>query len=146
MQLSAIRCENKYYQLEELEDKDTCTTELFLLEDGKVDIGKTDGPIWSDAIARWAVIPGSNNFIMGITRIYRGGQSKTDMGEFAYELHRTYTGEMTKVGDSVAITGVSTGHDEYGNNGIEVGFFNMIDGTDVRQDRRADARVGVAQY
>ena len=107
-------------------------------------MGKTDGPIWTNAIARWAVVPGTNNFKMGLTRIYPGGQSNTDMGEFAYEVHRSYTGEMTKVGDSVAITGVMTAHDENGDGAIEVGFFNMIDGTDVRRDKRPDARIGVA--
>ncbi|CAB9499871.1 expressed unknown protein [Seminavis robusta] len=143
--LFGIRCENKYYQLEELEDKDNCTTELFLTEDGQVEVGKTDGPVWTGAIGRWAVIPGSNNFKMGITRRYSGGQGNTDMGEFSYELHRTFTGEMTSVGDSVGITGVMTSHDAYGNDSIEVGFFNMIDGTDVRMDRRPDARTGVSQ-
>ena len=34
--LYRIRCENKYYQLEELEDADNCTTELFLKSNGVV--------------------------------------------------------------------------------------------------------------
>lgn len=34
----------EYYQLEEMEDKDTCTTELFLRADGGIDFGDTDGP------------------------------------------------------------------------------------------------------
>jgi hypothetical protein len=34
----------EYYQLEEMEDKDTCTTELFLRADGGIEFGDTDGP------------------------------------------------------------------------------------------------------
>lgn len=40
--LNGIRCENKYYQLEELEDKESCTTELFLTANGQVEFGETD--------------------------------------------------------------------------------------------------------
>jgi hypothetical protein len=48
--LYRIRCENKYYQLEEMEDRENCTTELFLKEDGQVLIGETDGPLWTEAV------------------------------------------------------------------------------------------------
>ena len=53
-----IRCENKYYQLEELEDAENCTTELFLKENGSVEIGETDGPLFVNAIGHWEI---SNN-------------------------------------------------------------------------------------
>lgn len=51
--LFRIRCENKYYQLEEMEDRENCTTELFLKEDGEVLIGETDGPLWSEAVGTY---------------------------------------------------------------------------------------------
>ena len=51
--LYRIRCENKYYQLEEMEDRENCTTELFLKEDGQVLIGETDGPLWTEAIGKF---------------------------------------------------------------------------------------------
>ena len=61
-----IRCENKYYQLEELEDADNCTTELFLKEDGTVDIGETDGPLFTKAVGRWEIK--ENSFAMTMTK------------------------------------------------------------------------------
>lgn len=57
--LQGIRCENKYYQLEEMEDKENCTTELFLTANGQVEFGETDGPVWADAIGTWQVMPGT---------------------------------------------------------------------------------------
>ena len=80
---------------------------------------------------------------MTIVRSFATGRSATDMGEFSYAIGRTYKGVMTKVGDAVGITGVM--HPLDADTGVadleqDVGYFNMIDGTDVREDRRADAR------
>ena len=128
--LYGIRCENKYYQLEEMEDKDNSTTELFLTAEGNVEFGETDGPLWSDAEGRWHVEPGTDDFTMTIIRRFNTGASNTDMGEFSYEIGRSYVGVMTKVGDSVGITGVMHSlPDEFGSAEQEVGYFNMIDGT-----------------
>lgn len=127
-----------------MEDKDNSTTELFLTADGRVEFGETDGPMWDEVAGNWHVTPGTDDFTMVIFRRFGSGRSGTDMGEFAYEIGRVYKGEMTKVGDSVAITGVMHSQpDEFTGDDKEVGFFNMIDGTDVREDRRADARSGV---
>ena len=52
----------EYYQLEELEDKETCTTELFLREDGVVDFGETDGPKYIAAAGTWSVPAGTNDY------------------------------------------------------------------------------------
>jgi hypothetical protein len=140
--LFRIRCENKYYQLEEMEDRENCTTELFLKEDGTVLIGDTDGPLWTSAVGEWAIASGTNDFVMTITKTYGAGQDNSDMGEFEYELERTFQGEMTEVGESVAITGVMVCDDPLTGKAQKVGFFNMIDGTDVRKDKRSDARSG----
>jgi hypothetical protein len=137
--LFRIRCENKYYQLEEMEDRDNATTELFLKEDGTVLLGDTDGPLWTSATGEWMIAPGSNDFVMTITKKFGAGQDNSDMGEFEYELERTFQGEMTEVGESVAITGVMLCEDPLTGKEQEVGFFNMIDGTDVREDKRPDA-------
>jgi len=64
------------------------------------------------------------------------------MGEFEYELERTYIGDMTAVGESVAVTGVMHCTDVLSGEDQEVGFFNMIDGTDAREDKRTDAQPG----
>jgi len=135
-----IRCENKYYQLEELEDADNCTTELFLKEDGTVEIGETDGPLFTKAVGNWEVQ--ENSFAMTITKTFTTGNEKNDMGEFSFDVERVFEGDMTVVGGTeVAINGkilaediITEKHEK------EVGFFNMIDGTDVRLERRPDAR------
>ena len=134
-----------------MEDKENCTTELFLTQDGRIEFGETDGPVWSDAEGYWQVEPGTDNFRMSIVRKFNSGNKNTDMGEFSYDIARYYAGEMTKVGDSVGITGVihsQAGDFTFGTGGVpdqEIGYFNMIDGTDVREDRRPDARSGVQQ-
>jgi hypothetical protein len=130
--LFGIRCEEKFYQLEEMEDASTCTTELYLKLDHSIEFGQTDGPVYLDAFGEWNVKPGTDDYTMVIKRIYGTGSDGRDMGEFTYELSRTYVGEMTQVGESVAITGIAhtLGPRIAGNQ--EVGFFNMIDATDLR--------------
>eukprot|EP00529_Nitzschia_sp_RCC80_P021888 CAMPEP_0113453448 /NCGR_PEP_ID=MMETSP0014_2-20120614/7361_1 /TAXON_ID=2857 /ORGANISM="Nitzschia sp." /LENGTH=390 /DNA_ID=CAMNT_0000344839 /DNA_START=193 /DNA_END=1365 /DNA_ORIENTATION=- /assembly_acc=CAM_ASM_000159 len=140
--LYRIRCENKYYQLEEMEDRDNCTTELFLKEDGQILIGETDGPLWTEAVGTWKIRPGTDDFTMNIKRKFQSGNDGSDMGEFEYELERTYIGDMTAVGESVAVTGVMHCTDVLSGEDQEVGFFNMIDGTDAREDKRTDAQPG----
>ena len=122
--LFAIRCENKYYQLEEMEDKENSTTELFLNEDRTVSFGDTDGPMPSSVRGSWNVKPGANDFTMEIYRTFETGNGGTDVGEFEFSVDRIFTGEMTEVGESVAITGVM--HDLENK---DVGYFNMIDAT-----------------
>ncbi len=135
-----IRCENKYYQLEELEDADNCTTELFLKEDGTVDIGETDGPLFSKAVGNWEIK--ENSFAMTITKTFKTGNEKNDMGEFSFDVERVFEGDMTVVGGTeVAINGKIFAEDIITEKfEKEVGFFNMIDGTEQRLDRRPDAR------
>ena len=159
--LWAIRCEDKYYQLEEMEDAENCTTELFLKKDGTVEIGKTDGPVWIMAQGSWHIIQGTDKFVMTIVKTFQTGSTTRDMGEFEFDVIRTYQGDMIYVGESVAITGIMKHNkmatnnkfnnnnnnnniredeDEEEDNEETVGFFNMIDGTDIRLDRRDDAR------
>ncbi|VEU42721.1 unnamed protein product [Pseudo-nitzschia multistriata] len=139
-----IRCENKYYQLEELEDADNCTTELFLKEDGTMDIMETDGPIFKKAVGHWEIK--ENQFAMTITKTFvTGTDNKSDptgMGEFSFDVERVFEGEMTVVGGTeVAINGKILAEDVVTSKmEKEVGFFNMIDGTDQRLERRPDAR------
>lgn len=135
-----IRCENKYYQLEELEDADNCTTELFLKEDGTVDVGETDGPLFTKAVGKWEIK--ENAFAMSITKTFSTGNEKNDMGEFTFDVERVFEGDMTVVGGTeVAINGKIFAEDIITEKmEKEVGFFNMIDGTEQRLDRRADAR------
>jgi hypothetical protein len=126
-----------------MEDRENCTTELFLKEDGQVLIGETDGPLWREATGVWMIDVGTDDFTMRITRHYQGGHEGSDMGEFKYSIERTFVGDMTAVGESVAITGLMRALDVLTGKELEVGFFNMIDGTDVRLDKRDDAMSGV---
>ena len=130
--LWGIRCENKFYQLEEMEDKDTATTELFLRDDNWIDFGDSDGPVAAQVDGYWSVAPGTDDFEMTVKRVFVTGSDNTDMGEFTFEVIRKYVGQMTLVGESVAITGVMLNVDEVLGD-EEVGFFNMIDGTNERQ-------------
>jgi len=74
----------EYYQLEEMEDKDTCTTELFLRADGVIEFGDTDGPQPNHSEGRWTVPDGTNDYSMEIKRRFGAGQSNTDVGEFDF--------------------------------------------------------------
>jgi hypothetical protein len=44
---------NKYYQLEEMEDKDRCITEIFLALDKTIMVGETDGLLPVRAEGTW---------------------------------------------------------------------------------------------
>ena len=140
MILYRIRCENKYYQLEELEDAENCTTELFLKENGVVELGDTDGPLYTIAKGSWEMI--NNQFAMSITKTYQTGNENKDVGVFTFEVERQFMGEMTVVGGTeVAVNGKIYAEDIITDKmDKEVGFFNMIDGTDLRLERREDAR------
>jgi len=136
--LRPIRCYDKYYQLEEMEDRDTCTTELFLRADGGIEFGDTDGPRPASIEGSWSVPDGTNDYSMTITRTFGAGNDHTDVGEFAFALTRRYAGDMTTVGASVAVTGTMMSTSDTAPQGqereveVEVGYFNMIDATDER--------------
>lgn len=64
----------KEFQLEELEDKEECETEVWLNQDGSVTLGRTNGPAVSDYRGDWHLIEtaadGDNPFRMRLTRVY----------------------------------------------------------------------------
>jgi len=124
---------NKFYQIEELEDQDTSSTEVFLKDDGTVAIGETDGPPPVEASGEWEMK--GKDFTMTLTRTYEGGHQpsrSTDAGEFRYKVKRTYEGELGHVGEEMAVNGgvIFSIHPELGDE--QVGFFNIIDTTDVK--------------
>jgi hypothetical protein len=103
--LYGIRCEDKQYQLEEREDAECSTTELYLNADRSIRFGETDGPLPTLVTGTWHVAPATDDFSMTISRTFGSGREGTDMGEFSFTIVRDYVGEMTMVGESVAITG-----------------------------------------
>ena len=134
--------ENEYFQLEELEDSESCTTEIYLQSDGEVVIGQTDGPIFVNAKGIWE-LSADNKFRMSISRSYKTGQSGTDMGEFMYSTERIFLGEITSIGSAVGIAGaILPGSDSGIHFGdgfdptYEIGYFNMIDTTSARIQQR----------
>lgn len=64
----------KEFQLEELEDKEECETEVWLNQDGTVTLGRTNGPAVSDYRGDWHLIEtatdGDHPFRMRLTRVY----------------------------------------------------------------------------
>ena len=102
--LEACYVGSKFFQLEELEDRDTCTTEIFLSADGRVMLTETDGPPPTSTTGSWERV-GNKDFKMTLLRSFGGGSSSTDMGEFAFTVERTFTGEFSVVGESVHISG-----------------------------------------
>ena len=123
--------------MEELEDKDTCTSDLFLKADRTIEFGETDGPLWTAASGTWHVVPETNEFTMWLSRSYTTGSSSRQMGEFSYTLERRFSGELTLVGESIAVSGVVyvkiSDDDDDEINEISAGYFNMIDATAERQ-------------
>ena len=124
---------NKYYQLEELEDRDDCSTEVLLKDDGTVETGATDGPPPVESSGTWEFA--GNIFKMVLSRVYQGGEppmKSTDMGEFRYEVKRSYEGEISHVGEEVAVTGgkIHLLHEDLGDEAV--GFFNLLDTTSAR--------------
>jgi hypothetical protein len=122
----------RYFQLEEMEDADTATTEVFLNVDQTVAVGETDGPLFITAEGTWK--QNDDEFEMVLTRRFQAGKEvrlPTDMGEFEFDVVRTFTGEMAIVGASTAVQGGIHSSDEILGD-REVGFFNMIDTTNDR--------------
>jgi len=119
----------RYFQLEEMEDADTCETEVYLNADHTVNVGPSDGPSYIKGTGTWS--QNQESFKMVLKRLYPAGNEKraeTDMGEFEYETERSFTGENTYVGGKIAVSGIIHNLDEkLGDE--EVGYFNMIDTT-----------------
>ena len=122
-----------FFQLEELEDASSAVTEVFLKTDRTIDVGETDGPIFVDASGTWNQDL-DGKFEMILKRTYKGGAEQrkfTDMGEFEFEVERTFTGQLTEVGGKVAVAGSMHCADETLGDS-DVGYFNMLETTKER--------------
>lgn len=97
-----------------------------------MEFGDTDGPLWTAAVGTWDITPGTNDFEMTITRTFETGSSGREMGEFTYDLVRRFGGEVSMVGESVAIGGIAYSKKNSDGEEIEAGYFNMIDATTER--------------
>lgn len=121
---------NRYFQLEEMEDKEKCVTELFLNWDKSVQVGESDGPEFLSATGRWDYK--GNQLSLTLKRTYSSGRERsqeTDVGEFEYSTERVFVGDAIKVGSKLAFQGTVHMVDEvFGDE--EVGYFEMIDTTE----------------
>lgn len=132
-----------YYQLEELEDQETATTEVVLLKDHSVIVGETDGPVCLRASGTWKQSP-EGSFEMIIRRTFEAGHERvasTDMGEYTYDVERTFTGEVGEVGSQMSVSGSMHILDEkLGDE--KVGYFTMIATTTARltEDQKAASK------
>ena len=115
-------------QLDELEDKEECQTELWLNDDGTVTLGLTNGPQYSHYAGNWHVLETSNEqpFRMKLVRSYEVG-----VGDVTYDVEREFRGGIELVGESLSVSGKTHGNifndDDANLLDAELGFFAMID-------------------
>lgn len=122
----------RWFQLEEMEDKDSATTEVFLNPDLSVDFAETNGPLYLEAAGSWKQ-DDEGAFEMVLKRTFESGQKSkeaTDVGPVTYSTLRTFKGQMGTVGGKVSMEGSI--HDSAPTSGEDrkVGFFEMIDTTE----------------
>jgi hypothetical protein len=126
----------KYFQLEEMEDAETCTTEVYINSDFTVRVGQTNGPKYQAASGSWTEVEEDDGiFEMILKRSYATGREKidiTDLGEYEYTVERRFTGTFTFVGAEVNVEGSVHDIDEVLGD-RSVGFFSMIDVTKERE-------------
>ncbi|KAL7536907.1 hypothetical protein ACHAXR_012120 [Thalassiosira sp. AJA248-18] len=119
----------KEFQLEELEDKEECETELWLNNDGTVTLGLTNGPQYSGCNGDWHIIETASEdeqpFRMRLTRSYEVAK-----GGASYDVTREFWGSIEMVGASISVSGKihgGIGANEQFPIDSELGYFTMID-------------------
>lgn len=131
---------SKEYQLEELEDKEECETELWLNEDGTVTLGMSNGPPVKDYKGDWHLLETASEedkpFRMRLTRTFetksmestthpsirkwkdvtaRGVANK--VGDISYEVKREFWGNIEMVGNSISVSGKIHGNTDPNSSG-----------------------------
>lgn len=148
---------SKEFQLEELEDREECETEVTLNDDGTVTLGVTNGPAVKEYRGDWHMLETAGEedqpFRMRLTRAYDTGASVENLthpslrkfkstsqankvGDITYEVTREFWGNVEMVGESVSVSGKTHGNTvDSGNKYIdeqsllesELGYFTLID-------------------
>lgn len=98
----------RFFQLEELEDKESATTELHLNWDNTVSLGATDGPRFLKGSGTWKYNPDTLTVEVILSRTYAAGKHPsytTDMGEFDFTVDRVLTGAVEWTGNKVNVAG-----------------------------------------
>jgi hypothetical protein len=122
-----VNVAGKYFQIEEMEDRDRSTTEVYLNPDSTVSFLKTDGPLHKSASGSWKFLP-NGMFEITLERVFDAGQptkEPTKLGAFQFATKRVLRGTMAHVGAKISMEGtiidVSVGEER------SLGFFEMID-------------------
>jgi hypothetical protein len=124
---------SKFFQLEEMEDREACTTEIFLANNGSVSVIGTNGPPPIESFGTWTQ-KNKDTFEMTIVRTYGTGNKGTDVGEFNFDVHRTFEGDISTVGGLLSVTGPIRMKDDFFGD-VNVGYFSMIDTTAAKLDQ-----------
>jgi hypothetical protein len=141
--LMAWRLIGKYFQIEEMEDRDACTTEVILNPNSTVTTLETNGPIHIHAMGYWKLDKMTGDFIMTLHRTYEAGRDSkisTDVGVFTFTTIRKFIGRLYNIGIKQGISGniydVTSDSDHQDIDDTtpvtelrKVGFFEMIDTT-----------------
>ena len=146
--LMAWRLIGKYFQMEEMEDREACTTEVILNPNSTVTTLETNGPIHIAANGMWKLDKLTGDFIMTLHRTYEAGRDSkisTDVGVFTFTTVRKFIGRLYNIGIKQGISGniydVTSGALEDNSSLADlddttpvtelrkVGFFEMIDTT-----------------
>ena len=98
-----LQLASNFFQLEEKEHSESCITEIFLSDDGSITLSRTDGPPPIQASGSW--IQDGNTVEMKIVRLFRTGQKGTDVGQFEFEVERSFTGVLSTLGDLIVVDG-----------------------------------------
>jgi len=127
---------DRYYQLEEMEDNENSTTEIYLNASGSVDLPRldqTNGPVPISASGFWKAGPAddANGFEMVVEREFSTGAGMEAGGSF--KVKRIMKGAWETVGESISITGKMILSDSITGD-IEVGYFSIIDTTDALKE------------
>jgi hypothetical protein len=134
-QLAAWRLIGKYFQIEEMEDRDSCTTEVILNLNNTVTPLETNGPLHKEASGTWNLDPVSAEFVMTLSRTYEAGYSSkipTNVGVFSFTTVRKFVGRLYNIGVKQGISGniYDISEDDVAVEDLrKVGFFEMIDST-----------------
>ncbi|KAL7524800.1 hypothetical protein ACHAWF_001093 [Thalassiosira exigua] len=95
---------SREYQLEELEDREECETEVWLNDDGSVTLGPSNGPKIQEYEADWYLLETAGEedrpFRMRLTRRYESPSSvKSNAGDTTYSVKREFWGNVETVGE-----------------------------------------------
>jgi hypothetical protein len=138
----------KYFQIEEMEDRERCTTEVLLNADASVSLLQTDGPLYKKASGSWKFLP-NGMFEMTLIRSFEGGQPSkepTKLGLFQFSTTRVFRGNMAHVGAKTSMEGTIIDVSSVDGEERSVGFFEMIDSTPEGVDWRTMGRSAASRY